>query len=196
MKCIGVIVTVVVMSVSGAFAADQTLPLATMTCKQFVESPKDTTGVILAWMMGYNQDADEPAEINFAKMEDLGKKLGAYCRQNPTHGVMQALDKVSDASDNVDGLKSLVGMWTFQDKQVWVVVKQDGSAVQCRIGPDGAVYFSKGLFRAPNVLAWDKIWGNDEAAREKDTMTLTGKFGSFAYRLDDGGQLSDRCPTT
>jgi len=197
MKCIAVFVTVMVMSMSGAFAADQTVPLATMTCKQFVDSPKDTVSIILAWMMGYNQDSDEPAEINLTKMDDFGKKLSAYCRQNPTHGVMQAMDKVSDASDSVDapeGLKSFVGTWTFQDKQVWVVVKSDGSAIQCRVGPDGTVYFSKGAFRAPSTLAWDKIWGNDEATREKDTITLTGKFGSFSYRLDNGGQLSDKCP--
>jgi hypothetical protein len=35
---------------------------------------------------------DEPAEINFAKMEELRKKLDTYCAQNPTHGIMAALD--------------------------------------------------------------------------------------------------------
>jgi hypothetical protein len=29
--------------------------------------------VILTWMMGYLQDQDEPAELDFSKMEDLGK---------------------------------------------------------------------------------------------------------------------------
>ena len=67
-----------------------------MTCKQFVDAPKDSIGVILTWMMGYLQDSDEPAEINFTKMEGLGKKLGDYCRTNPTHALMTALDKVTD----------------------------------------------------------------------------------------------------
>src|SRR4051812_33994315 len=98
MKSVGVAVTAIALAISApAFAAGQTIPLATMTCKQFVDSPRDTIGVILTWMMGYLQDQDEPAELDFSKMEDLGKKLGTYCGQNPTHGVMRALDKVSDA---------------------------------------------------------------------------------------------------
>jgi hypothetical protein len=95
-------------------------------------------------MMGYLQNEDEPAELDFSKMEDLGKTLGTYCGQNPTHGVMRALDKVSDADDDSDALKSVVGVWTFGEKQVWIVVRPDGSATQCRIAPDGSVYFSRG----------------------------------------------------
>ena len=124
MKSVGVAVTAIALAISApAFAAGQTIPLATMTCKQFVDSPKDTIGVILTWMMGYLQDEDEPAELDFSKMEDLGKKLGTYCGQNPTHGVMRALDKVSDADDDSDALKSVVGVWTFGEKQVWIVVR-------------------------------------------------------------------------
>ena len=178
MKSVGVAVTAIALAISApAFAAGQTIPLATMTCKQFVDGPKDTIGVILTWMMGYLQDQDEPAELDFSKMEDLGKKLGTYCGQNPTHGVMRALDKVSDADDNSDALKSVVGVWTFGEKQVWIVVRPDGSATQCRVAPDGSVYFSKGAFRAPNILAWEKIWGDDQVVREKDAIKLTENSG-------------------
>ena len=45
--------------VSPAFAADDTLPLAGMTCQQFLDSSK--ADIILTWMMGYMQDADQPA---------------------------------------------------------------------------------------------------------------------------------------
>ena len=58
-------------------------------------------------------------------MEELGKKLGAYCGLNPTHGVMRALDKVSDADDDSDVLRSVVGLWTYGDKQVWITVRPD-----------------------------------------------------------------------
>jgi hypothetical protein len=129
-------------------------------------------------------------------MEDLGKKLGTYCGQNPTHGVMRALDKVSDAADDTDMLKSVVGLWTYGEKQVWIAVRPDGSATQCRIAPDGSVYFSKGAFRAPNILAWEKIWGDDQVAREKDAIKLTGKFGSFSYKRDDSDRPPARCAAT
>jgi acid stress chaperone HdeB len=196
MKSIGVALTVIALSASPVFAANEALPLSTMTCKQFIDAPKDTAGVILTWMMGYLHDPDEPAELNFSKMEDLAKKLGTYCAQNPTHGVMNALDKVSDAGDGADALKSLVGVWTFEDKQVWIVVRLDGSAMQCRIGPDGAVYFSKGIFRAPDILAWEKNWGDDKVVHDKDAITLTGKFGSFSFKPDKGGGPSNRCQAT
>jgi acid stress chaperone HdeB len=96
MRGIRIIVAAAALMVSPALAADEVLPLSTMTCKQFVDAPKDSIGVILTWMMGYLQDSDEPAEINFAKMEDLGKKLKTYCDKNPSHALMTALDKVTD----------------------------------------------------------------------------------------------------
>jgi acid stress chaperone HdeB len=178
---------------SPAFAADQTLPLASMTCRQFVDLPQDTMGTILNWMLGYTQDSDAPAEINFGKRADLAKKLATYCAENPTHGIMNALDNISDADDDSDPLKSVVGTWTFENKQVWVVVRPDGSAMQCRIGPDGAVYFARGTFRAPDTLAWEKIWGDDKVVRDKDAISLTGKFGTFKYKADPGSGPSNKC---
>ncbi len=95
MKLASALAVVAALSASPALA-QQTLPLATMTCKQFVESPKDTIGVILTWIMGYIQDHDEPAVIDFTKMEDVGRKLGEYCGKNPTHGLMKAVDESTD----------------------------------------------------------------------------------------------------
>lgn len=89
------IVTLLTVLTAVPVIADETIPLATMTCKQFVDSPKESIGVILTWIMGYLHDADAPAEINFTKMEQIGKALGTYCGQNPTHGLMTAVDKVS-----------------------------------------------------------------------------------------------------
>ena len=63
MKVLGIAAVLAFLSVSPAFAADPTIRLATMTCKQFADSPKDTVNTIITWMMGYNQDSDEPAEI-------------------------------------------------------------------------------------------------------------------------------------
>jgi hypothetical protein len=106
---------------------------------------------------------------------------------------MAALDNVSDASDGADALKTIVGLWTFPDKQVWISVRQDGSAIQCRIDPSGTVYVAKGTFRAPDTLAWEKIWGDDKVVRELDAIKLTGKFGTFTYKADADGKPSDRC---
>ena len=64
--------------------------------QEFVDSPRDTIGIILTWLMGHLHDEDTPAEINFTKMEDLGKKLGTYCGKNPTHALMRAVEKVTE----------------------------------------------------------------------------------------------------
>ena len=76
--------------------AQETLPLTTMTCKTFVESPKDAIGIILTWLIGFYHDEKEPAAIDFTKMADVGKKLGEYCAKNPTHGLMTAVEKVME----------------------------------------------------------------------------------------------------
>jgi HdeA/HdeB family len=193
MNVVGVAVLIAFLGISQVLAAEPKIPLATMTCKQFTDSPKDTVSTIVMWMMGYNQDPDEPPEIDFAQTEDLRKKLQSYCAQNPTHGIMAALDKVTEASNDADVLKSVVGLWTFPDKQVWIQVRPDGSALQCRIDPNGTVYLSKGTFRAPDVLAWEKNWGDDKVVRDKDAITLTGKFGAFTYKAETGGRPSERC---
>jgi acid stress chaperone HdeB len=96
MKLLPAIAVGFALSVSPALGADQTLPLATMTCKQFVDAPRDTVGIILTWLMGFLHDEDEPAVINFTKMEDVGKKLGTYCAKNPTHALMTAVEKVTE----------------------------------------------------------------------------------------------------
>jgi HdeA/HdeB family len=178
--------------VSPAFAADDTLPLAGMTCQQFLDSSKADT--ILTWMMGYMQDADQPAVIDLGKRRELGDKLRGYCKQNPKHAVMSALDNVTDEADSSDLLKSIAGTWRFPDRDVWVVVNPDGTAKQCRIAPDRSVISSKGKFQAPDILAWDQIWGEDKVAHGKDAITLTGKFGSFTYK-SDSGPLSASCPS-
>ena len=95
MRGIRIVVAAVALMVSPAFAADD-LPLSSMTCKQFVDAPKESIAVILTWMMGYLQDVDEPAVINFTKMEALGNKLKTYCDKNPSNALMTALDKVTD----------------------------------------------------------------------------------------------------
>ena len=44
-----------------------------MTCNSFVDSLRDTIGIILTWLMGHLHDEDTPAEINFTKMEPRQK---------------------------------------------------------------------------------------------------------------------------
>ena len=77
-------------------AAQESLPISTMTCKTFVESPKETIGIILTWIIGHYHHENEPMVIDFKSMEEVGTKLGAYCGRNPTHCMARALDQVME----------------------------------------------------------------------------------------------------
>ncbi len=70
------------------------LDLYTMTCKQFVESDKDTISMMLTWLDGwYKGDSDE-AKIDTEVFVENAKKIGAYCGENPTISIVNAAEKV------------------------------------------------------------------------------------------------------
>lgn len=75
-------------------AQAQQLDLATVTCKDFVSSDKETIGLILMWLEGYYSDQDAKPIVDFDKMKANGGKLGAYCGQNPGHSLITAADDV------------------------------------------------------------------------------------------------------
>lgn len=77
-------------------ARAQTLDLSTVTCKQFIESDKDTIGLILMWLEGFYSDQDAKPIVDFEKMKRDGGKLGEYCGKNPDHGLITAADDVLD----------------------------------------------------------------------------------------------------
>jgi acid stress chaperone HdeB len=70
------------------------LDLYTMTCKQFVESDKDTISMMLTWLDGwYKGDSDE-AKIDTDVFIENAKKIGEYCGKNPTTSIVNAAETV------------------------------------------------------------------------------------------------------
>jgi acid stress chaperone HdeB len=70
------------------------LDLYTMTCKQFVESDKDTISIMLTWLDGwYKGDSDE-AKIDTDVFLENAKKIGEYCAKNPTMSIVSAAENV------------------------------------------------------------------------------------------------------
>lgn len=72
----------------------QQLDLSTVKCSEFVDSGKDTIGLILMWLEGYYSDADAKPVVDFDKMKTNGEKLGEYCGKNPEHSLITAADEV------------------------------------------------------------------------------------------------------
>ena len=78
-------------------------------------------------------------------------------------------------------LESIVGLWQFPDRGVWIKVEADGSAFQCRHAPSGTLFKSKGTYVSPGAIRWDDIWGTDKISVKDNVMTLAGKWGTFSY---------------
>lgn len=75
-----------------------------------------------------------------------------------------------------------VGLWRYPNRGVWVTVNNNGDVFQCRIARNGTVITSQGALFKPNIIVWSAIWGQDFISQEKDTITLDGTYGRFAYR--------------
>jgi len=68
--------------------------LSTMNCQAFLSQDKDTMNILLAWLDAYYKEEDDPPVIDSAKYLANAKKLGDYCRANPTLGLITATDKL------------------------------------------------------------------------------------------------------
>ena len=75
-------------------ASAEQIDLSTWTCKKFQSADKDEIGVILAWLDAYYKGEDDPPIIDTEKFVANAKKLGAYCSENPTIGLITATDKL------------------------------------------------------------------------------------------------------
>src|SRR6188472_4782811 len=95
MKTIGALLIAAGLALSSAPAHATKLDLATMSCKQFLESGDDTIKMVLTWMDGwYKGDSDE-AIIDTDVFVENAKKFGVYCGKNPTVSIVNAAEKFS-----------------------------------------------------------------------------------------------------
>jgi acid stress chaperone HdeB len=82
------------LALSPATANAVVLDLATMSCKQFVDSGPDEIKMVLTWMDGwYKGDSDE-AIIDTNVFVENARKFGAYCGANPTVSIVTAAEKI------------------------------------------------------------------------------------------------------
>ena len=70
------------------------LDLYTMTCKQFVESDKDTITMMLTWLAGWYQGDSDEATIDTDVFVANAEKIGAFCGKNPTVSIVNAAEAV------------------------------------------------------------------------------------------------------
>lgn len=96
-----ILLAAAMLTLSGPVRAQQPQPpqqldLATVTCKEFVTSDKETIGLILMWLQAYYTEQDAKPVVDFTKMKSDGEKIGAYCGKNPGHSIITAADEVME----------------------------------------------------------------------------------------------------
>ena len=79
---------------AAAPADAQVVDLSTLSCKQFIELPKETLNAVTLWLDAYLTDEEESAVIDFDKMKGKAERLAAYCTQNPEMSLMTAAENV------------------------------------------------------------------------------------------------------
>src|SRR5262245_22864361 len=70
----------------------QVIDLSKITCKDFIELPKETIGYLTMWIDGYLTDEEDPHVVDLEKMKTKAEKLGLYCAQNPRVNVLTAAE--------------------------------------------------------------------------------------------------------
>jgi acid stress chaperone HdeB len=94
MKTTASILFAAVLSLSSVPAHAAKLDLATMSCKQFLESGDDTIKMVLTWMDGWYKGDEDNAIIDTDVFVENAKKFGSYCGKNPNVSIVTAADEV------------------------------------------------------------------------------------------------------
>lgn len=73
------------------------------------------------------------------------------------------------------------GLWQFPNRTVWIDIRQNGTAFQCRIDTDHkTTYISSGKIIS-DTIEWQEIWGAEKISREGRFLVVNGKFGKYSY---------------
>jgi acid stress chaperone HdeB len=80
--------------VSASPCQAQTIDLATLKCKEFIDLSKETIATLTVWLDGYYTDEEDAAVFEPDKLKIKAEKLSAFCAQNPKIGLMTAAESV------------------------------------------------------------------------------------------------------
>lgn len=90
------VVKLTIAAMLGAIAPAHAEPLdlATMRCKEFLDSSRENAGLILMWLQGYYSEEDAPPIVDLDKMKADGGKISDYCRKYSGHSLITAAERV------------------------------------------------------------------------------------------------------
>jgi len=94
MKTAALFVVAASLLLSPVAARAETLDLATMSCKQFIDSGPDEIKMVLIWLDGWYKGDSDDALIDTEVFVSNAKKFGGYCGANPTVSIVTAAEKI------------------------------------------------------------------------------------------------------
>lgn len=72
----------------------EVINMATITCKDLLEGKSDDIGAILMWLHGFYAGRTGSTTLDTDAFTQDSEKVGAYCGENPTITVMQAIERI------------------------------------------------------------------------------------------------------
>ena len=79
-------------------AAAQVIDVSTIKCQDFLASGRDNIAAVMMWLSGYYANENDETTINFDTLKVTGEKLGKYCAENPSIGLLNAAEKVIEGN--------------------------------------------------------------------------------------------------
>jgi len=87
--------------------------------------------------------------------------------------------------------KSLAGLWQMPDAAVWMRIRDDGSAFQCRRGASGQLCVAHGRYEPPDTIAWDTCWGTEKIEYSRGILTLHTKGHAVQFVRTDRAMIAE-----
>ncbi|MBV9832836.1 MAG: hypothetical protein JO055_00430 [Alphaproteobacteria bacterium] len=75
-------------------ARAEVVNMATITCKDLLESKPDEIGVMLVWLHGYYGGRSGDTKFDVEEFARGSQKIAEHCKQNMSITVMQAIERI------------------------------------------------------------------------------------------------------
>jgi acid stress chaperone HdeB len=70
----------------------QQIDVSSMTCQQFVQSDDTRTNLIVAWLLGYYTDEQDPQVIDLSSLNKTRDRFVNFCKQQPNFKMTAAAE--------------------------------------------------------------------------------------------------------
>ncbi len=75
----------------------------------------------------------------------------------------------------------IIGLWQYQDKEIWIQIDGRGRVFQCRIGFVQETFTSTGALLEDNVIKWEKIWEPSSIRMDENSLLVDDLFGELRF---------------